>query len=99
MRLLAWCLMPNHAHVVIEIVRENSLSEVVGSWKYFTAKQANNIIGRTGAFWHADYFDRYMRDEGHLARTTDYVENNPVKAGLVASAAEWRWCSARFMKT
>ena len=31
-------------------------------------------------FWHADYFDRYMRDEGHLARTTDYVENNPVKA-------------------
>jgi REP element-mobilizing transposase RayT len=98
-RLLAWCIMPNHAHVVIEIVRENSLSEVVGSWKSFTAKQANSIIGRTGAFWHADYFDRYMRDEGHLARTIDYVENNPVKAGLVASAAEWRCSSARFMKT
>ena len=47
-RLLAWCLMPNHAHVVIEIVGETSLSEVVRSWKSFTAKQANNGIGRTG---------------------------------------------------
>jgi putative transposase len=98
-RLLAWCLMPNHAHVVVEIVAENSLSEIIGSWKSFTAKQANNIIRRSGAFWHADYFDRYMRDEDHLARTIDYVENNPVKAGLVTASAEWPWSSARFSKT
>jgi REP element-mobilizing transposase RayT len=98
-RLLAWCLMPNHAHVVIEIVTENSLSEIVGSWKSFTAKQANKIIKRSGAFWHADYFDRYMRDEDHLGQTIEYVESNPVKAGLVALAAEWQWSSARFSKT
>jgi REP element-mobilizing transposase RayT len=98
-RLLAWCLMPNHAHVVVEIVDKISLSEIVGSWKSFTAKQANKIIGQSGTFWHADYFDRYMRDEDHLARTIGYVENNPVKAGLVAVAAEWPWSSARFSKT
>jgi len=98
-RLLAWCLMPNHAHVVVEIVSENSLSEIVGSWKSFTAKQANKAIGRSGAFWHADYFDRYMRDEGHLARTIDYVESNPVKAGLIKIADEWAWSSARLRKT
>lgn len=83
---------------VVEIVGEGSLSEIVGSWKSFTAKQANRIIGQSGTFWHADYFDRYMRDEGHLARTIGYVENNPVKAGLVADAAEWPWSSARFSK-
>ena len=97
--LLAWCLMPNYAHVVVEIVSENSLSEIVGSWKSFTAKQANKAIGRSGAFWHADYFDRYMRDEGHPARTIDYVENNPVRAGLIAIAGEWAWSSARLRKT
>ena len=58
------------------------LPEIVGSWKSFTAKRANSQIGRSGPFWHADYFDRFMRDEGHLARTVDYVENNAVKVSL-----------------
>ena len=87
-RLLAWCVMPNHVHTVIEIVDDQSLSEIVGTWKSFTAKRANSLIGRSGTFWHADYFDRFMRDEGHMARTIDYVENNPVKAGLVSGPTE-----------
>jgi putative transposase len=95
-RLLAWCVMPNHVHAVVEIVDRHSLTKIVGSWKSFTAKRANSLIGRSGTFWHADYFDRFMRDEGHLARTIDYVENNPVKAGLVVTAPQWAWSSARF---
>jgi putative transposase len=98
-RLLAWCVMPNHAHVVVEIVDENSLTNIVGSWKSFTAKRANVLLGRSGSFWHADYFDRYMRDDRHLARTTEYVENNPVKAKLVSDVTEWPWSSARFRRT
>jgi REP element-mobilizing transposase RayT len=94
-RLLAWCLMPNHVHVVIEILRSYSLSDIVRSWKSFTAHRSNALLGRTGQFWHADYFDRYMRNEEHLAQTVDYVEQNPVKAGLVVTAREWEWSSAR----
>ncbi len=45
-----------------------------------------------------DYFDRYMRDDDHLARTVEYVEQNPVKAGLVASKEAWPWSSAQFRK-
>ena len=93
-RLLAWGLMPNHVHVVIEMLDGHSLSEIVGTWKSFTAKRANAQLGRSGSFWHADYFDRYMRDEGHLARTIEYVEQNPVKAGLVEVASDWPWSSA-----
>ena len=97
-RLLGWCIMPNHVHAVIEIVDEHSLTDIVGSWKSFTAKRANSQIGRSGPFWHPDYFDRFMRNEGHLARTVDYVENNPVKAGLVAEAFDWPWSSARLRR-
>jgi REP element-mobilizing transposase RayT len=86
-------------HAVIEIVEAYSLSDIVGNWKSFTAKQANSLIGRSGAFWHADYFDRYMRDEDHLARTVGYVEDNPVRARLVAEPFQWPWSSARFHKT
>jgi REP element-mobilizing transposase RayT len=95
-RLLAWCLMPNHVHVVVEMLEKGSLTEIVKSWKSFTARQANTLLGRSGAFWHADYFDRYMRDEGHLVRTIEYVEQNPVKAGLAHTASAWPWSSARF---
>jgi REP element-mobilizing transposase RayT len=76
-------------------MENHSLSDVVGGWKSFTAKQANQKIGRTGPFWHRDYFDRYMRDERHLGRTIEYVEQNPVKAKLAALASDWPWSSAR----
>jgi REP element-mobilizing transposase RayT len=42
-----------------------------------------------------DYHDRYIRDQEHFLRAKAYVEENPVKAGLVAAAREWKWSSAR----
>jgi REP element-mobilizing transposase RayT len=94
-RLLAWCIMPNHVHVVVEPMEGHTLSAIVKSWKSFTSRQANARLGRTGPFWEADYFDRYMRNEDHLMRTIGYIENNPVKAGLAKEAADWPWSSAR----
>ena len=90
--------MPNHVHVVIDIVDDQSLTNIVRSWKSFTARQANERLGRSGPFWHADYFDRYMRNEEHLAQTVEYVEQNPVKAGFVSTAEDWIWSSAYFRK-
>ncbi len=49
-RLLAWCLMPHHVHVVIEILGNHSLSAIVQSWKTFTARVANKELGRQGPF-------------------------------------------------
>jgi hypothetical protein len=49
--LLAWCIMPNHVHIVIDMIGDHSLSKVVWSWKSFTAKQANapcNVRGSSG---------------------------------------------------
>jgi REP element-mobilizing transposase RayT len=94
-RLLAWCIMPNHVHVVVEPTDGYALGGIIHSWKSFSAKYANRILDRSGAFWHRDYFDRFIRDEGHLARTIAYVENNPVKAGLVSLPDAWRWSSSR----
>jgi putative transposase len=90
--------MPNHAHVVIEPLPGHPLGDIVRSWKTFTARRANALFGRTGAFWYEDYFDRFMRDEDHLSRTIHYVEENPVKAGLVDVATNWLWSSAHHRK-
>lgn len=94
-RLLAWCIMPNHVHVLVEIWH-TPLGQILSSWKGYTAKQANKLLGRTGVFWGEDYFDHYIRDEEHLRRVTRYIENNPTKARLVRSPEEWDWSSARY---
>jgi putative transposase len=97
-RALSWCVMPNHVHVVIDVLDGNSLGAIVHSWKSFSAKEANRLLARSGSFWHRDYFDRFIRDEGHYQRTVEYVENNPVKAGLAAAASDWSWSSARLRR-
>ena len=45
--------------------------------------------------WQPDYFDRFMRDEDHLYRTIDYIEMNPVRAGLARRSEDWPFGSAR----
>jgi REP element-mobilizing transposase RayT len=95
-RLLAWVVMPNHVHVVIETRAEYPLSDVLQSWKSFTAKKANSLLGRTGSFWQPEYFDRAIRDERHLLAAIAYIHGNPVKAGLVRRAEDWPYSSARF---
>ena len=93
-RLLAWVVMPNHVHVMAEMFEGFLLEKVVQSWKTWTAKCANRILGRDGAFWGRDYHDRYIRDEEHLAWAKSYIEENPTKARLCPAPEKWRWSSA-----
>ena len=93
-RLLAWVVMPNHVHILIETREGHPLAKVVQSWKRWTARQANTLLGTSGVFWQREYHDRYIRDGEHLGRVTSYIEENPVKVGLCARAEDWRWGSA-----
>jgi REP element-mobilizing transposase RayT len=89
--LYAWCVMPNHAHVIVEPVAGHSLSSVVHSWKSYTAHAARRITGEAGSLWQREYYDRVIRDEEELIATMRYVDENPAKAGLV----NWRWVWCR----
>jgi putative DNA methylase len=91
---IAWCVMPNHVHALVAMKPGYTLDRIVHSWKSYTAKEANRVLGRVGPFWAPEYFDRFMRDEQHLASTAVYIEGNPVKAGLCESITDWRFSSA-----
>ena len=93
-RLFAWCVMPTHVHVLAEQMEGYPLSRVIHSWKSFSANVANNKLGRSGAFWAPEYYDRFMRDGDQFDTTRAYIENNPVAAGLCSTAQEWRFSSA-----
>jgi len=93
--LIAWVVMPNHVHVMIETNNNYTLSQIIHSWKSYTAKEANKILQREGVFWQADYWDRFIRDELHFYRVIEYIHNNPVKAGLCKKPEDWLFSSAR----
>lgn len=61
--VIAWCIMPNHVHVLIEPFQGQRLDAIARSWKSFTGHAANRVLGRAGAFWAPEYFDRYVRDD------------------------------------
>ncbi len=85
--LVAACVMPNHVHVVFAPLHEHGLADILHSWKSFTSKEANKLLGRTGQFWEREYFDRLIRNAAELERTVRYVVENPMKAGL----KNWKW--------
>jgi putative DNA methylase len=89
--LFHWVLMPTHVHVSLRPNPELKLAAIIHSMKSFTANEANKILGRRGPFWAVEYFDRYIRDGRHFGRVTEYIHNNPVKAHLCDTAAEWRF--------
>jgi REP element-mobilizing transposase RayT len=93
-QLVAWAIMPNHVHAMIEQIGGYALSDIVHAWKSYTAKAINKGRGSRGAIWAADYFDGYIRDAEHYEAAQYYIENNPVKAGLVGRAEAWPFSSA-----
>jgi REP element-mobilizing transposase RayT len=94
--LLAWCLMPNHVHVLVETKVGWDLGRLVKSWKGRVSHLANRILNRSGVFWQREYFDRFIRDDGHFSNALRYIEENPVKAGLVHHPRDWPMSSARW---
>jgi len=105
-RLWAYVVMVNHLHLLLRpksvpVSQQSSsssfvpLSTITKSIKGYTARKANQILQREGEhFWQQESFDHWPRDENEFLRIIAYIENNPVKAGLVRSPEEWRWSSA-----
>ena len=94
--LIAYCIMPNHIHIVFMPLEESkdkyySLSKIMHSFKRHTAHEANLILGRAGAFWQHENYDHFIRDDAELERIVKYVLHNPVKAELVKELTDWKW--------
>jgi REP element-mobilizing transposase RayT len=89
--MLAWCIMPNHVHAVLRPLGEHKLEDILHSWKSFSAKKANTVLGRQGAFWQEEYYDHLVRDEEDFNHCVNYVLQNPGRANL----ANWPYVGMR----
>lgn len=98
--LIAYSIMPNHLHILFTPLQKDGipipLTKIMQSLKRHTARQANQILGRQGAFWQAESYDHAVRNTKELERIIQYILYNPVKAGL---ARNWRNWAGNYCKT
>jgi REP element-mobilizing transposase RayT len=92
--LLAWCIMPNHVHVVLCCYGETSLGQIIRTWKVHTVRAISAFSGQRVEVFAKDYFDRFMRNGQQTLAAMAYVEHNPVAAGLCDEPEAWRFSSA-----
>lgn len=93
--LKAWVVMPNHVHVIFRPLANHTVSAILQSWKRYTARTDNELLGRTGQpFWQRESFDHWIRNDEEHARCCGYTVRNPVGASLCAAPEQWRWSSA-----
>lgn len=99
--LLAYCIMPNHFHLLIDTAFQLSekavhpeykpLSKMMNYIKGGSAYAANQMLNRKGKFWQGESYDHLVRNEKEFHNIVRYIANNPVKAGLVKEWQEWQF--------
>lgn len=94
--LHAFCIMPNHVHVLITPYTnqpdfKKTIATITQTWKRHTARQINLLLNRTGSLWAEETYDHLVRSEAEFARIVMYILSNPVKAKLAGSWEKWKF--------
>lgn len=87
-RVLAFCVMPDHVHILMSPSRSCDVPTFVGQFKNLAQRRAWTL-GVRGAFWQHSFHDRALRHEDDVATAVRYILNNPVRAGLAHSSSEY----------
>jgi len=93
-RMLAWVLMPDHAHWLVQLGEDDPLSLVVNRLKSASARYVNRILQRKGPIWEPAYHDHCLRREEDLRSVARYMIANPVRAGLVQRIVDYPFWNA-----
>jgi putative transposase len=91
--LHAFVVMPNHVHILVTPAVE--LPKLTRSLKGITSKRANTMLTLVGKpFWQEESYDHLVKHQREFEKILNYIESNPVRAGLVKEASDYRWSSA-----
>jgi putative transposase len=96
MRIVAWCLMPNHWHLVLWPTEDGELSDYLRLVTLTHAQRwhAHRGTAGTGHLYQGRFKSFAIQDDRHFLSVCRYVEANALRAGLVQRAQDWPWCSA-----
>jgi REP element-mobilizing transposase RayT len=94
--LHAVVIMPDHVHLLFTALRDSegwtfALPEILRAIKWSSARNINKLHGRTGAVWQDESYDHVMRGSESLRETIEYIQQNPVRKGLVEKPEDYEW--------
>ena len=92
-RILGYCLMTNHVHLIAVPRQPDALAKAIGRTHWLYSQYVNRLHGRSGHLWQNRFYSNPM-DEEHCLLAMRYVERNPIRAGLCRVARRFRWSSA-----
>ena len=91
--VLEYVIMPNHVHLFFEVL-DGGLKHTVEEFKRWTGRLGKSLVASVGErFWQDEWFDHWSRSDEQDERITDYIRQNPVKAGLVTDFRDWPYGS------
>ena len=89
-------VMPDHIHVVFQLGNKQTLSQIIQTFKRYTAKQINAQLTRNGSLWQENYFEHGIRHHESLNKIIRYCYENPVRKGLVKQPEEYPHWRCKF---
>lgn len=92
-KMLAWCIMPNHFHLLVSPERADDLSRWMQWFMTSHVRRYHQFHKSSGHVWQGRYKSFIVQEDQHLLTVVRYIEGNPVRAGLADSAQAWRWSS------
>ncbi len=95
MKILAYCLMGNHVHVLAIPEKETSLARGIGMTNLLYTQYINRKYKRSGRLWQNRFFSSVVEEEPYLWAVMRYIEQNPIRAKLVRRAENYTWSSAK----
>ena len=97
-QLVNFCIMPNHIHLLIKPADGTNLIKIIQWIKTNSAKCWNRINVSSDHLWGERFFSRIIKNEDELETVIDYIDQNPVKAGLVSEPSDWIASGAYYRK-
>jgi putative transposase len=93
-RMLAWVLMPDHVHWLLQLGADDALPILVGKLKSASGRSANSAAGRIGRVWQPAFHDHALRGDADLRATARYIVANPLRARLVSRIGDYPFWNA-----
>lgn len=92
-KLYAWCLMPNHVHLILEVNKPTELAKIMQGITLAYSKWFNKKYGKVGHLWQGRYKSMVIDKNKYALDCMNYVEINPIRANLIQSPLEYAWSS------
>jgi len=92
-KVYAYCLMPNHVHLIMEVRQHNELSKVMQGVGLTYALWFNKKYGKAGHLWQDRFKSMIIQKDRYLIDCLNYIEYNPLRANLVSSPMDYKWSS------